>query len=102
VGIWPGTSTVYGGSDKENEDEVDDDNRDLPTIEKLLLTKLQEQGFAAAGPNPGHRERRVEEAAEDEKGGAIDRHGSVPGDNSGGSTGERALSWKWTASFLTV
>ncbi|KAH8787553.1 hypothetical protein F5882DRAFT_110926 [Hyaloscypha sp. PMI_1271] len=80
-----GTSTVYGGSDKENDDEINDDGRDLPTVEKLLLTKLQEQGFAAADPNPGHKERGVEEAAADERAGAIDRHGSVPGGNFGGS-----------------
>jgi hypothetical protein len=63
VGIWLGTSTVYGGSDKEYDDEINDDGRDLPTVEKLLLTKLQEEGFAAADPNPGHKERGVEEAA---------------------------------------
>jgi hypothetical protein len=90
VGIWPGTGTVYSGSDKENDDENDDDDRDLPTIEKLLFTKLQEQGFAAADPNPGHIERGVEEAVADERAGSIDHHGSALGDNSGGSTGERA------------
>jgi hypothetical protein len=59
-------------------------------VEKpLLFTKLQEQGFAAADPNPAHTERGVEEAAADERAGSID-HGSALGDNSGGSTGERA------------
>ncbi|KAH0562296.1 hypothetical protein GP486_003014 [Trichoglossum hirsutum] len=81
-----GTGTVYSGSDKENDDENDDDNCDLPTIGKLLFTKLQEQGFAAADPNPGHRERGVEEAAADERAGSIDHHGSALGGNSGGST----------------
>jgi hypothetical protein len=93
---------VYGDIDKENHDEINDDSRDLPTVEKLLLAKLQEQGFAAPDPNPGHKERGVEESAVDERGGAIDHHGSALGDNSGGSLGERAhypLSWKWTASF---
>jgi hypothetical protein len=81
---------VYGDIDKENHDEINDDSRDLPTVEKLLLSKLQEQGFAAADPNPGQKERGVEEAAADKRGRAIDRHGSIPGDNSSGSTGESA------------
>lgn len=34
-----GTDTAYGGSDKVNNDEIDDD-RDLPTIEELLFTNL--------------------------------------------------------------
>lgn len=34
-----GTGTVYGRSDKADNDE-NDNNRDLPTIEELLLTKL--------------------------------------------------------------
>ncbi|PVH70665.1 hypothetical protein DL98DRAFT_597610 [Cadophora sp. DSE1049] len=37
-----GPSTVYGGSYDENED----DDGDLPTIEELLLSKLQERGLA--------------------------------------------------------
>ncbi|MCJ1357476.1 MAG: hypothetical protein MMC33_007472 [Icmadophila ericetorum] len=79
-----GTGTVYGGSDKENDDE-NDDGRDLPTIEELLFTKLQEQGFAVADPNPGHKERGVEEVATDERGGSVDQGRSAQSDNSGGS-----------------
>ncbi|PVH70373.1 hypothetical protein DL98DRAFT_597880 [Cadophora sp. DSE1049] len=70
--------TVYDGSENDN----DDDARDLPTIEELLFTKLQKEGFTAADPNPGHRERGAEEEATDEKGGAIDYYGSALGDNS--------------------
>jgi hypothetical protein len=41
MGIWLNASTVYGGNDKENNDEINDD-RDLPTIKELLPAKLQE------------------------------------------------------------
>jgi hypothetical protein len=47
VGIFPETSTVYGGSDdKEDDNEINDDGRDLPTIENPLFSKLQEQSWA--------------------------------------------------------
>ena len=39
VEIWPGTGSIYGYSDKENNNE-NDNNHDLPIIEELLLAKL--------------------------------------------------------------
>lgn len=53
---FEGTGTVYGRSDKANDDENDDD-RDLPTIEELLLTKLQEQGFTTEDRGPDKTDR---------------------------------------------
>jgi hypothetical protein len=38
-----------------------------------------------ASPNPGHKERGVKEVAIDKRGGAINRHGLILGDNSSGS-----------------
>lgn len=82
-----GTGTVYGGSNKENDDE-NEDGRDLPIIEELLFTKLQEQGFAVADPNPGHKERGVKKVATDKRDGSVDQGRSAQSDNSGGSPGE--------------
>ncbi|KUJ09872.1 uncharacterized protein LY89DRAFT_740294 [Mollisia scopiformis] len=47
-----GTSTVFGGSDNANNNETDDDDRDLPTIEELLFTNLQAQGFTTGDRGP--------------------------------------------------
>jgi hypothetical protein len=88
VEIWPGTGSIYGRSDKENNDENDDD-RDLPTIEELLLAKLQEQGFATEDRGPD-KTGGVEEAAADEMGGSIDESRSAQSDNSSRNPGERA------------
>jgi len=96
VRIWLGTGTDYGGSDKANNDETDDD-RDLPTIEELLFIKLQAQGFTTGVRAPG-KTGRVEEVAADERGGSVDQSRSAQSDNSGGSPGERRplhpLLWK--------
>jgi hypothetical protein len=70
VGIWPEAGTVYGGSDKENNDETDDD-RDLPIIEELLLAKLQEQGFATEDRGLD-KTGGVKEVALEERGGSVD------------------------------
>lgn len=70
MGIWPGTGTVYGGSDKANNDENDDD-RDLPTIEELLFTKLKAQGFTTGARGPD-KTGGVEEVAADERSGSVD------------------------------
>ncbi|KAH7330014.1 hypothetical protein BKA65DRAFT_48136 [Rhexocercosporidium sp. MPI-PUGE-AT-0058] len=78
-----GTGTVYGGSDKANNDETDDD-RDLPTIEELLFTKLQAQGFTTGGRGPD-KTGGVEEVAADERGGSVDQSRPAQSDNSGGS-----------------
>merc|ERR1719262_1320594 len=78
-----GTGTVYGGSDKANNDETDD-HRDLPTIEELLFTKLQAQGFTTGGRAPG-KTGGVEEVAADERGSSVDQSRSAQSDNSGGS-----------------
>merc|ERR1712225_114794 len=83
-----GPGTVYGHSDKANDDENDDRDGDgdrvLPTIEELLFTKLQAQGFTT-----GHRGQDktggVEEVAADERGGSVDQSRSAQSDNSGGS-----------------
>jgi len=99
--IWPGTGTVYGCSDKANDDE-NDDGRDLPTIEELLLAKLQAQGFITEDRGPD-KTGGVEEAAADERGGSVDQSRSAQSDNLGGSLGEpcplHPLLWKWTANF---
>ena len=96
VRIWLGTGTVYGGSDKANNDETDDD-RDLPTIEELLFTKLQAQGFTSGGRASG-KTGGVEEVAADERGGSVDQSRSAQSDSSGGSPGEprplHPLLWK--------
>merc|ERR1711964_645025 len=78
-----GTGTVYGGSDKANNDETDND-RDLPTIEELLFTKLQAQGFTTGDQDPD-KTGGVEDVAADERGGSVDQSRSAQSDNSGGS-----------------
>jgi hypothetical protein len=72
VGIWLGTSTVYGGSDNANNDETNDDDRDLPTIEELLFTNLQAQGFTTGDRGPD-KTGVVEEVATDERGSSVDQ-----------------------------
>ncbi|KAG9243675.1 hypothetical protein BJ878DRAFT_108243 [Calycina marina] len=77
------TGTVHGGSDKANNNETDDD-RDLPTIEELLLTKLQAQGFIT-GVRGLDKTGGVEDTAADERGGSVDQSRSAQSDDSGGS-----------------
>lgn len=79
-----GTGTIYECNNQGNNNENDDNNRDLPIIEELLLAKLQEQCFVAVDPNLDHKERGVEEAVVDKRGSDIDRYRSVPGNNFGG------------------
>jgi len=86
VGIWPGTGTVYGRSDKANDDENDDD---FPTIEELLLTKLQEQGFTTEDRDPD-KAGGVKEVASEERDSSVDQSRSAQSDNSGRSPGKRA------------
>ncbi|KAL5312933.1 hypothetical protein ACEPPN_019359 [Leptodophora sp. 'Broadleaf-Isolate-01'] len=78
-----GTGTIYGRSDKANDDENDDD-RDFPIIEELLLTKLQEQGFTTEDRGPD-RTGGVEGVASEERGGSVDQSRSAQSDDSGGS-----------------
>lgn len=80
-----GTGTIHGGSDKENDDENDDDDRDLPTIEELLFTRLQKQGFTTEDRGPDKTGLGVEEVASEERGGSIDYTGLTQSDNSGRS-----------------
>jgi hypothetical protein len=69
------------------------DDRDLPTIQELLLTKLQEQGFVAEDRTRQDKTGLgVKEATAKERGGSIDHNGFAPGDNSGRSLRERPLS----------
>lgn len=74
-----GTSTICGGSDKEN-----DDDRGLPTIEELLYTKLQEQGFTTEDQGPDKTDG-VKEVASEERGGSVDQSSSAQSDNLGRS-----------------
>lgn len=64
-----GTGTVFGGSKRVNNNETDDD-RDLPTIEELLFTNLQVQGFTTGGRGPD-KTSGVEEVAADKRGGFV-------------------------------
>ncbi|KAG4428111.1 hypothetical protein IFR05_016405, partial [Cadophora sp. M221] len=84
-----GTGTVYGRSDKANDDENDDD-RDRPIIEELLLTKLQEQGFTTEDRGPD-KTGGVEEVASGERGGSVDQSRSAQSDNSGRNLSEPRL-----------
>jgi hypothetical protein len=86
VGIWPGTGTIFGGSNKTNNDKNDND-RDLPIIEELLLTNLQAQGFTTGGRGPD-KTSGVEEVAADERGVSADQSRSAQSNNSGGSPGK--------------
>ncbi len=88
MGIQTGTGTVYRRSDKANDDETDDDDRDLPTIEELLFTNLQAQGFTTEDRGPD-KTGGVEEAASEEKGGSVDQSNSAQSDELGGSPGKR-------------
>jgi hypothetical protein len=40
MGIWPGTSTIYSSSNKENNNEINNNSYNLSTIEKQLFIKL--------------------------------------------------------------
>lgn len=80
-----GTGTVFGGSDKANSSETDDDERDLPTIEELLFTNLQAQGFTTGDRDPA-KTSGVEEIAADKRGGSVDQSRSAQSDNLGKSS----------------
>jgi hypothetical protein len=86
VGIWPGTGTVYGHSDKANDDENDND-RDLLIIEELLLTKLQEQGFITE--DRGLDKTGGVKGVALERGSSVDQSRLAQSNNSGGSSGKR-------------
>jgi len=75
VGIWPGTGTVYRRSDKADDDENDDDG-DLPIIEELLRTKLQEQGFVTEDRGL-EKTGGVGDIALEERGGSVDQSRSA-------------------------
>lgn len=60
-----------------------DDDCDLPSIEQLLYTTLQKEGFATEDQRPKNSAFVVGDA-----GSLDDDNGSALGDNSGGSLGE--------------
>ena len=74
------TSTFYGGSD-------DDDPH---TIEEILYTALQKEGFTTEDQRLDNTAFRVEEATIEERGDFMDYNRSAPGDNSDRSLGEHA------------
>ncbi|KAI9770344.1 MAG: hypothetical protein M1839_003221 [Geoglossum umbratile] len=84
-GIRTETSTVYSGNDKEEGNEDNDDNHDLPTIEDLLYTTLKKEGFATEDSSSDHRVRGVGEVAVKKRGGFTDHNRSALGQDSGGS-----------------
>ncbi|KAI9768270.1 MAG: hypothetical protein M1839_004164 [Geoglossum umbratile] len=73
------TSTIYGGNDKEEED----DDNDLPTIEDLLYTTLKMEGFATEDSSLDHRVRGVGEVAVEERGSFTNHNRSALGEYSG-------------------
>ncbi|PMD57092.1 uncharacterized protein K444DRAFT_46455 [Hyaloscypha bicolor E] len=70
------TGTFCGGDDDD-----DRNNHDLPTIEELLFTKLQEQSFITEDRGLDKTRFGVEEVALEEKGGAVDQSRSTQSDN---------------------
>jgi hypothetical protein len=60
-----------------------------PTIEELLLAKLQEQSFATEDRGP-EKTGKVEDAAAGDIGGSIDQSRSAQSDNSGRNPDKRA------------
>jgi hypothetical protein len=46
--------TIYGDNDKENDDDY------LPTIDEILYAKLQKEGFEPEDPSPEHTVGGVE------------------------------------------
>jgi hypothetical protein len=87
VEILTETGTFYSGSDSDNP----------YTIEEILYTTLQKEGFITKDQRPDNTAFRVKEATTEERGDFIDYTGSALGDNSDRSPGEHAhypLSWK--------
>lgn len=72
---------VYNGSG-------DDNDNDLPTVEEILYTALQKEGFATENRHPDNTAFGVGDATTEERGGSLDNNGSAPDDNSGGSPSE--------------
>lgn len=86
-------------------DNENDDDFDLPSIEQLLYTTLQKENFAAEDQPLNNATFEVGDRTTNERGGSLDNNGSAPGGNPSGSPGEHALyplSWKQTTSFSNI
>ncbi len=70
------------------DDNENDDDCDLPSIEQLLYTTLQKEGFAAEDQRPKNKAFGVGDTIVEERGGSLDDNESAPDDNLGGSLGE--------------
>jgi hypothetical protein len=91
VGNLLGTGTIYRGSDKETGDEDANKDRDLPTIEELLLTKLQEQGVGLTTEDQGpDKTGGIEKVASEERRGFAKHTRLAQSGKASGSLGERA------------
>lgn len=84
MGILAETGTVYSGNNKEN-----DDDGDLPTIEELLQTTLQKEGFGVGDPDTEQAIRGVGKI-DSERGRSVDYSTSAFSGSSGGNPGEHA------------
>jgi len=73
-----------------NGNNNNDDDYDFPTIEDILGTALQEQGFPTEDDGTNNTNRGFEKVALGERGPSIDHSGSAPSDSLGKSQGERA------------
>ncbi|CAG8982703.1 hypothetical protein HYALB_00000984 [Hymenoscyphus albidus] len=88
-----GTDTIHRDSHNKNNNEAeaeDDNDSDFSTIEELLLTKPQEQGFTKENrglDNTGG----VEEVALEGRTGSVDYSGLALGYNSSGSPGNSTI-----------
>jgi hypothetical protein len=71
-------------------DDDGDDDDEFPSIEKLLRTTLQREGFAAGDQRPNNTASvGVVDTGAEKRGGSFDNYGSAPIDNFSGSPGKR-------------
>lgn len=73
-----------------NGNDNNNDDYNFPTIEDILGTVLQEQGFLTEDNGTNNTNRGFVKVALGERGPSIDHSGSAPSDSLGKSQGERA------------
>lgn len=69
-------------------DNENDDDFDLPSIEQLLYTTLQKESFAAEDQLLNNATFEVGDRTINERGGSLNNNGSVPSSNPSGSPGD--------------
>jgi hypothetical protein len=86
VEILAESGNIHNDIDKENNDDDDDY---FPTVEEILYTALQKEGFAMEESSPDHTARGIDSVAPEETDVSTDHSRSKSDNGSGTSRSER-------------